>query len=80
MLSNILFSLSLSVIIFIIAIIMYTIIMVYNIIIILMMVQDSKIPFFCSKFPWARERISLKNINNLCMLSQKGLPALDYII
>jgi hypothetical protein len=37
--------------------------------------QDSKIPFCFSKFPWARERISPK-IDNLGTWSQKGSPAL----
>jgi hypothetical protein len=41
-----------------------------------MMMKDSKTPFCCSKFPWARERISPKIIENLLKRSQKGSPAL----
>jgi hypothetical protein len=36
-----------------------------------MMMQDSKTPFFCSQFSWARERISPKIIDNLGTPSQK---------
>jgi hypothetical protein len=42
-----------------------------------MMMQDSKTPFCCSKFPWTHERISPK-IDNLGTCSQKDLPALLY--
>jgi hypothetical protein len=38
--------------------------------------KDSKTPFFCSKFPWERERISPKIIENLGTRSQKGSLAL----
>jgi hypothetical protein len=41
-----------------------------------MMMKDSKTPFCFSKFPWARERISPKIIENLGTRSQKGSPAL----
>jgi hypothetical protein len=44
------------------------------------MVKDSKTPFCCSKFPWARERISPKIVENLGKRSQKGSPALLYTI
>jgi hypothetical protein len=43
-----------------------------------MMMQDSKTPFYRSKFPWARERIYPKIINNLGTSSQKGSLALAY--
>jgi hypothetical protein len=43
------------------------------------MPQDTKIPFCCSKFSWARERISPKIIDSLDTRSQKGSPALDYV-
>jgi len=33
--------------------------------------------FWSSKFPWARERISLKFIDNLGMRPQKSSPALS---
>jgi hypothetical protein len=42
--------------------------------------QDSKTPFCCSKFPWARERISPKNTENLGTYSQRGLQALPYAV
>jgi hypothetical protein len=38
--------------------------------------KDAKIPFWSSKFPWAREGISPKIIENFGMRSQKGSPAL----
>jgi hypothetical protein len=43
-----------------------------------MMMKDSKTQFCCSEFPWARERISPKIIENFGMRSQKGSPALVY--
>jgi hypothetical protein len=42
------------------------------------MMKDSKTPFFCSKFPWARERTFPKIIENLGTRSQKVSPALLY--
>jgi hypothetical protein len=38
--------------------------------------KDSKTPFWCSKFPWARERISPNIMENLGTRSQKGSPAM----
>jgi hypothetical protein len=45
-----------------------------------MMMKDSKTEFCCSKFPWAREGISPKIIENLGMRSQKGSPALPQAV
>lgn len=43
------------------------------------MMQNSKISFWCSKFPWGRERISPKIIDNLSTLSQTFVkPGLEY--
>jgi hypothetical protein len=43
----------------------------------MMMIKDFKVPLCCTRFPWAREIISPKVIDNLGMRSQKGSPALD---
>jgi hypothetical protein len=40
----------------------------------MMMIQDSKTSFCCSKFPCIRESASLKVIDNLGQHSQKGSP------
>ena len=37
-----------------------------------MMIEDSKTLFCSSQFPWTRERISSKFIDNLGMFPQKG--------
>jgi hypothetical protein len=42
----------------------------------MMMMQDFRAPFCCSKFPWARGRISPKIINNLGKRVQKGSLAI----
>jgi hypothetical protein len=44
-----------------------------------MTMQGSKIQFCCSKFPWARDRIYPKVIENLGTRYHKQLSALPYI-
>jgi hypothetical protein len=42
------------------------------------MTKDFSTPFCCSKFPWARDRISPKVIDNLGKKTRKGLLSLPY--
>jgi hypothetical protein len=37
-----------------------------------MIMEDSKTPSCCSKFPWALQKVLLKIIDNLGTRSQKG--------
>jgi hypothetical protein len=49
-------------------------------VVVVMMMQDSKTQFCCSKFPWSYKRIFAKITDNLSTRSQKGSPALPYSI
>jgi hypothetical protein len=52
----------------------------YVLIIILYLIEGSKSLFSSSKFPWARERTSLKFIDNLGMCPQNFLTSRHYTI
>jgi hypothetical protein len=65
----------LSTILFSLPVIIFTITMIYNIII---TNDDARLRdvIFCIKFPWACDRISPTVVDNLDMHSQKGSPPL----
>jgi hypothetical protein len=46
----------------------------------IIIVEDSKTLFCCSKFPWARQIISWKCVGNLGTRPLKGSPALPWTI
>jgi hypothetical protein len=57
----------------------YIIAIYYLLITITLVIEDSKAPLWCSKFPWTREGISSKIIDNLVKRSEEGSPVLVYI-